>query len=329
MAATSGSVSRWVLWGGVDQNDHGSCDDMIPYTIWELPLLQASEPSVRLRTYARALGSIPTSTLFFPFFRKKTKAQRETGQETAAAPPHAGAPVPRVWAKGTAAAHPGSQCGNQIAAKFSEVICKAAPPTPTSSSSSPVPRLTLRLGLSGSESSDRNWDCCEDVAAALSLGPLPAAASAGISAKRAFPDPAQRPGAVKASDDKQASPLHAAGRQSAVGGMAPHVELPEEHPRRKRLQEQGAGGGGRVQRRAHDIYLACDFNGQSGLHKSSRKDRLTNGSKVDALKDQDYVLTYDDKDADWMLVSDLLEEHRGKEMRGLCYPALCRVSCGH
>ena len=72
-----------------------------------------------------------------------------------------------------------------------------------------------------------------------------------------------------------------------------------------------------------DIYLACDFNGQSGLHKSSRKDRLTNGSKVDALKDQDYVLTYDDKDVDWMLVSDLLEEHRGKEMRGSC---LCLVS---
>jgi auxin-responsive protein IAA len=54
-----------------------------------------------------------------------------------------------------------------------------------------------------------------------------------------------------------------------------------------------------------DIYLACDIKGQSGLHKSSSKDRLTNGSKVDALKDQEYVLTYEDKDADWMLVGDL------------------------
>jgi auxin-responsive protein IAA len=26
---------------------------------------------------------------------------------------------------------------------------------------------------------------------------------------------------------------------------------------------------------------------------------------VDALKDQEYVLTYEDKDADWMLVGDL------------------------
>ena len=118
--------------------------------------------------------------------------------------------MPRVWVKGTAAAHPSGQCGNQIAAKFSEVICGAAPPTPTSSSS-PVPHLTLRLGLPGSESSDRNWDCCEDVAAALSLGPLPAAtsASAGVSAKCAFPDPAWHPGVVKASDDKQASPHRA------------------------------------------------------------------------------------------------------------------------
>ena len=51
---------------------------------------------------------------------------------------------------------------------------------------------------------------------------------------------------------------------------------------------------------------------------------LTNGSKVDALKDQDYVVTYDNKDADWMLVGDLLEEHRGKEIRGscLCFPLI-------
>ena len=37
--------------------------------------------------------------------------------------------------------------------------------------------------------------------------------------------------------------------QSAGGGMAARAELPEEHPRRQRLQEQGARGGGRVRRR--------------------------------------------------------------------------------
>jgi auxin-responsive protein IAA len=48
-----------------------------------------------------------------------------------------------------------------------------------------------------------------------------------------------------------------------------------------------------------------DFKGQGGLCKSSGKERLSNGSKADALQDQEYVLTYEDKDADWMLVGDL------------------------
>jgi auxin-responsive protein IAA len=69
----------------------------------------------------------------------------------------------------------------------------AAPPTPassSSSSSSPAPRLTLRLGLPGSESPDRDRDC-EDVAAALSLGPLsatPTKPAAAATSKRAFLD---------------------------------------------------------------------------------------------------------------------------------------------
>jgi len=47
------------------------------------------------------------------------------------------------------------------------------------------------------------------------------------------------------------------------------------------------------------------LKGQSGLRKSSSKDRLTNGTKADAVQNQEYVLTYEDKDADWMLVGDL------------------------
>jgi hypothetical protein len=49
---------------------------------------------------------------------------------------------------------------------------------------------------------------------------------------------------------------------------------------------------------------ACDFQGQSSLRKPSAKDRLASG-KADSLQDQEYVLTYEDKDADWMLVGDL------------------------
>eukprot|EP00267_Zea_mays_P031550 XP_008663887.1 auxin-responsive protein IAA5 [Zea mays] len=79
--------------------------------------------------------------------------------------------------------------------------------------------------------------------------------------------------------------------------------------------------------------FSCFIAGQSGLHKSSSKDRLTNGSKVDALKDQEYVLTYEDKDADWMLVGDLPWDYftsicrKLKIMRGS--DAATAVICGH
>ncbi|ONM39342.1 rootless with undetectable meristems1 [Zea mays] len=219
-------------------------------------------------------------------------------------------------------------------------VAAAAPPTPTptsssSSSSSPAPRLTLRLGLPGSESPDRDRDCCEDVAATLSLGPLPAAAA--VSAKRAFPDPAQRPGASKASDAKQqASPAAPPAAKAQVVGWPPvrnyrkNTLAAATASRSKAPAEEAASGAGpmyvkvsmdgapylrkvdiKMYSSYEDLSLAlekmfsCFIAGQSGLHKSSSKDRLTNGSKVDALKDQEYVLTYEDKDADWMLVGDL------------------------
>ncbi|KAK1594685.1 hypothetical protein QYE76_008261 [Lolium multiflorum] len=56
-------------------------------------------------------------------------------------------------------------------------------------------------------------------------------------------------------------------------------------------------------RRAAKVF-SCFITGQSALRKPSAKDRLTNG-KADSLQDQEYVLTYEDKDADWMLVGDL------------------------
>ena len=51
--------------------------------------------------------------------------------------------------------------------------------------------------------------------------------------------------------------------------------------------------------------FSCFITGRSSSHKTSKRDRLTDGSRADALKDQEYVLTYEDKDADWMLVGDL------------------------
>ncbi|TVU00561.1 hypothetical protein EJB05_36546 [Eragrostis curvula] len=51
--------------------------------------------------------------------------------------------------------------------------------------------------------------------------------------------------------------------------------------------------------------FSCFITGKSSPCKSSRGDRLGDGSRADALQDQEYVLTYEDKDADWMLVGDL------------------------
>ncbi|OEL17234.1 Auxin-responsive protein IAA5 [Dichanthelium oligosanthes] len=215
----------------------------------------------------------------------------------------------------------------------------AAPPTPassSSSSSSPAPRLTLRLGLPGSESPDRDRGCCEDddVAAALSLGPLPA--GAGGSAKRAFPDPSPRAGAAKASDDKQAAPAAPPAAKAQVVGWPPvrnyrkNILAPTASKSKVPAAEEAASGGGpmyvkvsmdgapylrKVDIKMYSSYedlsmalekmFSCFITGQSGLRKSSSKEMLTNGTKADALQDQEYVLTYEDKDADWMLVGDL------------------------
>jgi len=51
--------------------------------------------------------------------------------------------------------------------------------------------------------------------------------------------------------------------------------------------------------------FSCFITGQNSSCKTSRRDRFTDGSRADALQDQEYVLTYEDKDADWMLVGDL------------------------
>uniref|UniRef100_K3XL33 Auxin-responsive protein n=1 Tax=Setaria italica TaxID=4555 RepID=K3XL33_SETIT len=240
-------------------------------------------------------------------------------------------------------------------------VAVAVPPTPTSSSSSSSspapPRLTLRLGLPGSESPDR--DCCEDdVAAALSLGPLPVAAPAG-SAKRAFPaDPCPRAGAAtKATDGKQSPPAAPPAAKAQVVGWPPvrnyrKNTLAASASKTKAPAEEAASGGGgpmyvkvsmdgapylrKVDIKMYSSYedlsmalekmFSCFITGQSGLRKSSTKDRLTNGSKADGLQDQEYVLTYEDKDGDWMLVGDLpwdSKNHRADRSEQVSLAIVC------
>ncbi|GJM93592.1 hypothetical protein PR202_ga10159 [Eleusine coracana subsp. coracana] len=215
-------------------------------------------------------------------------------------------------------------------------LSAAAPPTPTSSSSSsslPAPRLTLRLGLPGSESPDRDRD--EDVAAALSLGPLsatPAKAAAAATSKRAFPDSPSS--AAARTGEAKAAPAAPPAAKAQVVGWPPvrnyrKNTLAATASKSKAAGQEAASGGGpvyvkvsmdgapylrKVDLKMYSSYedlsmalekmFSCFITGQGGLRKSS-KDKLTNGSKANALQDQEYVLTYEDKDADWMLVGDL------------------------
>jgi auxin-responsive protein IAA len=77
--------------------------------------------------------------------------------------------------------------------------------------------------------------------------------------------------------------------------------------------------------------FSCFITGKSSPSKSSRGDGLGDSSSADALQDQEYVLTYEDKDGDWMLVGDLpwdlftticckLKIMRGSDAAGMATP---------
>jgi len=110
----------------------------------------------------------------------------------------------RIWAKGTTAAHPGDHYGNQNDADRRLVLegdmwgCAADPNLFLILADPPSHTLSHQLG---SESTDRNWDYCEDIAVVLTLGPRIAAASAGISSVPSQTLPSAL-AADKASDDK-------------------------------------------------------------------------------------------------------------------------------
>ncbi|XP_047055525.1 auxin-responsive protein IAA5-like [Lolium rigidum] len=210
----------------------------------------------------------------------------------------------------------------------------AASPTPTSSSScssSPNPaaaaaelgpRLTLRLGLPGSDSPDRD----ANPAAALTLGLV----SHKPAAKRAFPDASPRRAAAAADKAPPAAPPAA---KAQVVGWPPVRNYRKNTLAASVSKSKGAEDDGRaaapcyvkvsmdgapylrkVDLKIYASYddlsaalqkmFSCFITGQSALRKPSAKDRLTNG-KADSLQDQEFVLTYEDKDADWMLVGDL------------------------
>ncbi|KAJ1264045.1 hypothetical protein BS78_09G232500 [Paspalum vaginatum] len=200
------------------------------------------------------------------------------------------------------------------------------------------PHLALRLGLPGSDSPARGRGA--DVDAALTLGPAPPRGSA----KRGFDDSLDRSAAKRDADGgvraegKGVPEAAAAGAPPAAKAQV--VGWPPVRSYRKNTlaatatkpkgEDEGRSEAGccyvkvsmdgapylrKVDLKTYSSYedlslglekmFSCFITGKNSSCKPSRRERLTDGSRADALQDQEYVLTYEDKDADWMLVGDL------------------------
>ncbi|CAM0953942.1 unnamed protein product [Alopecurus aequalis] len=212
------------------------------------------------------------------------------------------------------------------------------PVSSSSASAAGEAHLALRLGLPGRAEDE------EAVDAALTLGPAPAPPHRG-GAKRGFADSLHRPATTASAVrgvskvEKGVSEAAAAGAGAPPAAKAQVVGWPPVRNYRKntlaanatkaKAEEQGKSEAGccyvkvsmdgapylrKVDLTTYSSYenlslelekmFSCFITGKSSSCKTSTGDRLT-GSGPDALQDQEYVLTYEDKDADWMLVGDL------------------------
>lgn len=53
------------------------------------------------------------------------------------------------------------------------------------------------------------------------------------------------------------------------------------------------------------MFSPMTITGQCGSHGVCGRDKLTENRLMDLLHGSEYVLTYEDKDGDWMLVGDV------------------------
>ncbi|CAN6336832.1 unnamed protein product [Urochloa humidicola] len=205
------------------------------------------------------------------------------------------------------------------------------------------PHLALRLGLPGSESPGRGAGA-EHVDAALTLGPAPPkgggakrgfAESLDRPAKRDA-DAGDAAGAVRGEEKGVAETAAGAPRaaKAQVVGWPPVRNYRKNtlaaSATKTKGEDEGRSEAGccyvkvsmdgapylrKVDLKTYSSYddlslglekmFSCFITGKNSSGKPSRRERLTDGSRADALQDQEYVLTYEDKDADWMLVGDL------------------------
>ncbi|XP_025808864.1 auxin-responsive protein IAA19-like [Panicum hallii] len=206
------------------------------------------------------------------------------------------------------------------------------------------PHLALRLGLPGSESPGRGAGA-EHVDAALTLGPAPPRGGAKRGFADSLDRPAKRDadagdaaGAVSGEENKgvaeaaagapRAAKVQVVGwppvrrqsyRKNTLAASATKTKGEDESRSEAgccyvKISMDGAPYLRKVDLKTYSSYedlslglekmFSCFITGKSSSGKPSRE-RLTDGSRADALQDQEYVLTYEDKDADWMLVGDL------------------------
>ncbi|KAM3412668.1 hypothetical protein ACQJBY_004038 [Aegilops geniculata] len=213
----------------------------------------------------------------------------------------------------------------------------------SSASGDAGPHLALRLGLPGCGSPGRHEPEAATVDAALTLGPAPATAPSRGGAKRGFSDSLDRSAAGAGGEEdkkKGEAAAAAAGAGAPPAAKAQVVGWPPVRSYRKntlaanatktKAENEGRSEAGccyvkvsmdgapylrKVDLKTYSSYdnlslelekmFSCFITGKSSSCKTSTRDRLTDGSRADALQDQEYVLTYEDKDADWMLVGDL------------------------
>ncbi|KAF6997510.1 hypothetical protein CFC21_013725 [Triticum aestivum] len=211
----------------------------------------------------------------------------------------------------------------------------------SSASGEAGPHLALRLGLPGRDEPE----AAVDAALTLGPAPATANVPHRGGAKRGFADSlldrtAPAAGAGGEEDKQKGEAAAAAGAGAPPAAKAQVVGWPPVRSYRKntlaanatktKAENEGRSEAGccyvkvsmdgapylrKVDLKTYSSYdnlslelekmFSCFITGKSSSCKTSTRDRLTDGSRADALQDQEYVLTYEDKDADWMLVGDL------------------------
>ncbi|KAJ1437974.1 AUX/IAA domain [Sesbania bispinosa] len=144
----------------------------------------------------------------------------------------------------------------------------------------------------------------------------PRGSSAANSVALAAPDCTnqQTPLAAKESVPQSPKPLHEKKPQiSAPAAKAQVVGWPPIRSFRKNsMATQPQKNDADAEAKSGCLYVKVSMKGQCGSYGVSSRENLTESRLMDLLHGSEYVLTYEDKDGDWMLVGDVPWEEEPK-----------------